>query len=72
MQTFVVLGGAGGVLAVLTGIAVIGRGIFRQVSAVEANTEAINHLSGRLDSLAQQNSNHETRLAVLEDRIRRP
>jgi hypothetical protein len=71
VQTFVILGGTGGVLAVLSGITVLARGIFRQVSATEANTQAIKDLTAQVLGLVRTNSDHETRIAVLEDRMRR-
>jgi hypothetical protein len=71
VNAFVVLGGAGGVVAALTAVIVIGRGIFRQVSATEDNTDALKALTGRVEALSQTTNGHETRLAVLEDRVRR-
>lgn len=65
------LGGVGGILAALGAVLVIGRGIFRQVSATEDNTEALKGLTARLDDLQDAVGGHETRLAVLEDRAGR-
>lgn len=71
VNTFVVLGGTGGVLAALTAIAILGRGVFRQVTATEDNTEALKVLTGKVEALSQTTNGHETRLAVLEDRVTR-
>ncbi len=66
MSTFVILGGTGGALAALAAVITIGRGIFRQVSATEDNTAALNALSAKVDALAGTSSGHETRISVLE------
>lgn len=67
----VALGGIGGILLVLTTIVVIGRAIFRQVNATEENTAALGKLTTRVDAAFQVQSDHETRITVLEDRIKR-
>lgn len=71
MNVLVVLGGAGGIVAVLGAIVIIGRGIFRQVSATENLADAVKELTGEVASLKNILNSHETRLAVLEDRIKR-
>lgn len=55
----------------LTVIVVIGRGIFRQISATEENTTAVRELSDQVSHLRDMYNNHETRLSILEDRIKR-
>jgi hypothetical protein len=71
MQAFAIFGGAGGIVASIGAIIIVGRGVFRQVSATEDNTRAVRELTGRVESLFQLHSNHETRISVLEDRIKR-
>lgn len=75
MGALIMLGGAGGTLAVLSAIVVVARGIFRQVSATEDNTDALNKLTGRVESVAtiqqRDHTDYERRLAVLEDRAKR-
>ena len=66
MNTFVILGGTGGALAALAAVITIGRGIFRQVSATEDNTDALNKLSAKVDTLTGTTNGHETRISVLE------
>lgn len=69
MPVLIALGGGGGVCVLLTAIMVVGRGVFRQVGATEDNTKALKELTGQVDALFQRLSDHETRIAVLEDRI---
>ena len=71
MNVFVVLGSLGGLVAALGAIIILGRGIFRQVNATEDNTKALQDLTGKVDALFQSYSNHETRISVLEDRLKR-
>lgn len=71
MDALVILGSCGGVIAAISAVVVIGRGIFRQVSATEDNTDALNKLSSEVKGLSQTSSGHETRLSVLEDRVMR-
>jgi hypothetical protein len=71
MKLFEVSGGVGGLILLFTAIVVIGRGIFRQVSVTEDNTGALNDLSEKIDKLTSGYNEHDVRLAVLEDRIRR-
>ena len=68
MTPLVVFGGVGGILAVVSAVVFIGRGIFKQVSATEDNTEALNKLTNKVEALTGTVNGHETRLAVLEDR----
>lgn len=63
-------GGIGGVVALLATIVVIGRGVFRQITATEDNTEAVKGLTKKVEQLSFQLASHETRLSVLEDRGR--
>jgi hypothetical protein len=71
VNTLIILGGGGGVVALLGGVVVVGRGIFRQVTATEDNTDALKALTGKVENLSQTASGHETRIAILEDRVRR-
>lgn len=71
MDVIALFGSLGGIVAVLGAILILGRGVFRQVSATEDNTKALQDLTGRVESLFQLYSNHETRISVLEDRSRR-
>lgn len=68
MNVLVTLGGAGGMLILLTAVITVGRGVFRQVSATEDNTQAIRDLTTAVAELRAQYNRHETRLTVLEDR----
>jgi hypothetical protein len=71
MEVLIALGGLSGVVAVLTAIFIIGRGIFRQVEAIETMTTAINSLTSEVSKLKNVLNGHETRITVLEDRIKR-
>lgn len=71
MNAFVIFGGAGGVVAVLGAIVMVGRGVFRQVGATEDNTAALKELTAEMQKVQGTLAGHETRIAVLEDRIRR-
>jgi len=67
----IAIGGLGGVVVLLSAIIVIGRGIFRQITATEENTSAMRALTGEVAQIKALYANHETRLAVLEDRVKR-
>lgn len=71
MNALIAIGGIGGLIALLSAIIIIGRGIFRQVNATEDNTEALNGLSAKVEKLSHTANGHETRLAILEDRVKR-
>jgi hypothetical protein len=71
MNWLIALGGSGGVLVLLSAIIVIGRGIFKQVNATEENTNAVKDLTRGMGEIKAMLSNHETRIAVLEDRLKR-
>lgn len=71
MSWLPVFGGVGGILAALGAVLVVGRGIFRQVTATEDNTQALKDLTAEVHGLKGTVGGHETRLAVLEDRDRR-
>lgn len=71
MTWLIAAGGLGGVLVLLTAIVVIGRGIFRQVNAVEENTDAVKNLTTEVTNLKTVYNNHETRISILEDRVKR-
>lgn len=65
------LGGVGGILIVITAIVGIGRGVFRQVNATEDLTQAVSELAKTVTELKNILGGHETRISVLEDRVRR-
>lgn len=71
MDWLVASGGAGGILVLLTAVVVIGRAIFRQVSAVEENTDAVRLLTTQLGDLQNSYQDLHTRVTVLEDRVKR-
>jgi hypothetical protein len=71
MIVLTVLGGSGGLIGLAAVLVVIGRGIFRQVNATEDNTAAVERLSGQMETIARTLNDHDTRLAVLEDRMKR-
>lgn len=71
MTWLIAFGGGGGLIVVLSAIIVIGRGIFRQVAATEENTSAVKDLTKGMGEIKAMLSNHETRIAVLEDRLKR-
>jgi hypothetical protein len=72
MTALIVLGGGGGLVALVTAVVVVGRGIFRQVTATEDNTTATRALSGKMEQIMEQLARHETDIAVLKDRLGRP
>jgi hypothetical protein len=72
MNWFVAIGGVGGFIILLTAIVAIGRGIFRQINATEENTDAVRDLTKGMGEIKGMISNHETRISVLEDRVKRP
>jgi len=67
----IAIGGLGGLVVLLSAIIVIGRGIFRQVSATEENTSSVKDLTKGISEIKAMLSNHETRISVLEDRVKR-
>lgn len=71
MGALVVVGSCGGVIATISAVVVIGRGIFRQVSATEDNTTALKDLASEVKALSLTSNGHDTRLTVLEDRVMR-
>lgn len=71
MNILIALGGSSGVIVLLTAFIVIGRGIFKQVSATEENTVAVRELASSVGELKNMFNNHEVRIAVLEDRATR-
>lgn len=68
---YAILGSVGGIVAFLTAIVIIGRGIFKQVDATEDNTRALKEMTAKVDQLFDKYNDHETRLRVLEDRDKR-
>ena len=71
MNILAVVGGIGGFIILLTAIISVGRAIFKQVSATEDNTEAVRQLTEQVGSLKNMYQDHETRIAILEDRVKR-
>jgi hypothetical protein len=71
MKDLVAIGGLGGVVVLLGAIVAIGRGIFKQIRATEENTQAVRELTGHVARLEALYNGHETRITVLEDRIKR-
>lgn len=71
MNALIAIGGIGGLVALLSVIVVIGRGIFKQVNATEDNTSAVRDLTKGMAEIKSMLSNHETRIAILEDRLKR-
>lgn len=71
MKAFEAIGGFGGLVVLITAIVVIGRGIFRQVSVTEDNTDALKELSQQMEKLTGDYQSHEIRISVLEDRTQR-
>lgn len=67
MNALIVLGSSGGIIAAVTAVLTIGRGIFKQVNATEDNTEAINRLTDEVAKMRHSVNGHETRITVLED-----
>lgn len=71
MDTTIILSSLGGIVAFLCAVTVIARGIFRQVTATEANTKALNELSNKFDLMDVRMNSHDTAIAILNDRIKR-
>jgi hypothetical protein len=71
MNGLIAAGGIGGVVILLGAIVTVGRGIFRQVKATEENTEAVKDLTSHVARLENLYNGHETRIAILEDRMKR-
>lgn len=71
MNALVAIGGLGGLVVLLSAIIVIGRGIFKQVNATEENTLAVQNLTKEVADMKAMYANHETRISVLEDRLKR-
>lgn len=71
MNALIAIGGFGGLVVLLSAIIVIGRGIFKQVSATEDNTNAVQDLTRTVSEIKGMLTNHETRITVLEDRVKR-
>jgi len=71
LNALVAIGGLGGLVVLLSAIIVIGRGIFKQVNATEENTLAVQNLSKEVSDMKAMYANHETRISVLEDRLKR-
>lgn len=72
MSVLIILGSSGGVIAVITAILVVGRGIFRQVTATEENTEAVKELSAKMEAIVARVNQHEVDIAVLKEKVGKP
>ena len=71
MTWLIGIGGLGGLVVLFSAIIVIGRGIFRQISATEENTSAVRGLTDQVAKLHDLYGGHETRISILEDRVKR-
>ena len=71
MTSLVAIGGFGGIVVLLGAIITIGRGIFKQISATQDNTEAVRDLTTHVARLEALYNGHESRISVLEDRVKR-
>lgn len=65
------LGGAGGILAVIAAIIVIGKGIFKSVNAIQELSKTVAELNQTVMELKNILGGHETRISILEDRAQR-
>ena len=61
----------GGAIVFVAAVVGLARAIFRQVSATDKNTAALGRLSGSVDALDRQATDHDKRLAAIEA-ARRP
>ena len=68
VNVILVLGSCGSALIFVLAILAIGRSIFRQITATEDNTKAVEKLTETIGHFDQRVSNLEIRIAVLEDR----
>lgn len=71
MTVGIVLSSLGGVVAAIGFIAVIIRGIFKQVNATEDNTIELAKINGTLSTVSSQLVTLERRLSLAEDRLQR-
>ena len=71
MNWLIAAGGVGGFLTLMSVIVMIGRGIFKQINAVDELTGAVKDLASEMHNLRAQYNHHETRISVLEDRVKR-
>jgi hypothetical protein len=69
--TILVLSSLGGVLAFAGVIFTIIRTVFKEVGAIEDNTKATQANTLKLTEMTEKINGHDTRIAVLEDRMRR-
>jgi Na+-transporting methylmalonyl-CoA/oxaloacetate decarboxylase gamma subunit len=67
----VIVSSLGGIIAFLGLVALIIRGIFKIVNATEDNTTATRELSATMIKIVEKQNDHETRIAILEDRRHR-
>lgn len=67
----IILTSLGSIIAFLTVVTIIVRAIFRIVNATEDNTEAVKNSTKSINEILTRLNRHESRLAVLEDRIHR-
>jgi hypothetical protein len=61
-----VLGALGGAAVFVTAVVAVIRAIFKQISATEANTVALQQMSGQMGNANGRLDNHETRISRLE------
>jgi hypothetical protein len=71
VNVFIAIGGISGLVTLLAAIIVVGRSIFRAVSSLEDNTSATRDLTEQVERLKNSYQSHETRISILEDRIKR-
>ena len=71
MTWLIAAGGVGGFITLMSVIVLIGRGIFKQINAVEDLTGAVKDLTIEMTNLRNMYNNHETRISILEDRVKR-
>lgn len=71
MNPLAILGALGGIAAFVGGVVAVLRGIFRQISATESNTDAVNRLTEQLGDLSGTVDNHGERISRLEGGRRR-
>lgn len=67
----VILSSIGGLISLAGAVVFISRAIFNQVNSTDKNTAAIKELSGKIEVVIYRVNGYETRIAILEDRIKR-
>jgi hypothetical protein len=69
MDAALILSSLGGIVAFVTGVALVIRAILKNVNATRDNTKALEELIKTVTLLRESDDNQNVRLAVLEDRI---